>query len=431
MLRCFSIAAMALSVVGHGTEPCIAQDDDSTSAVEEEGDLGARIKAEREMLIELTRRLATDESSQAETAMLQDRVALHKARLAQLERLHASRAMEEQNAARELARLQSEVELRDDQIHELKAHLDDAMKKIADLERARELPPLEEAEIKIFSLQHVQAGDAAKVIEALLGQRQNRVALDERTNSLVVAGKSEMLEMVEAVLMRLDASERDGSKAPEGAAAASRSLLLRIFWLADGLPEGEGEDPAKFLPRSVLRAMDQLGLNEPRLVTQTVNSLSRDANPGREVTFSMGVPALIYNQPAQLNCNGRVLPIQDGRAELEVQIAVAGPAISCNLGGSLVSPLGHYTVLGTANSVSLDPASAGAGMMGGEMGGYGREYGGRGGYEGGRGGYEGGGGDEAAGQQPPADRAAEPKFNTSHFAFVVQVVENESYAEEE
>jgi hypothetical protein len=257
--------------------------------------------------------------------------------------------------------------------------------------------------------------------------------------------------------------------------------MLRTFWLADGLPQGEGEDPAKFLPKSVLAAMDQLGLIEPRLVCQTVNSLSRDANPERIVEFNTNVPALVFDQPAQMSCSGKVLPVRDGRAELEVSIQVSGPMINANLGGSLATPLGHYMVLGTANSVSGDAMAmqgvAGMGMgmgMDGGYGGYGTGYGGRGGYGGGYGRGEGGRGEygrggygreadpraaqeelerrmreeqqrEASEESPQHGRGegdskgnpfaadagpVQPKFNTSHFAFVVQVIEAESFAEE-
>ena len=45
---------------------------------------------------------------------------------------------------------------------------------------------------------------AAEVIDSLLGAGEARVAIDERSNSLIVAGKGESLTMIEAPLMRLD-----------------------------------------------------------------------------------------------------------------------------------------------------------------------------------------------------------------------------------
>ena len=125
--------------------------------------------------------------------------------------------------------------------------------------------------------------------------------------------------------------------------------------------------------------------------------------------------------------------------------------VGCDLSGSLITPLGHYMVLGTANSIAGQPtASMGMGEMPGGYGGeFGRGYGGEGGAggrggeggAGGRGGFGGEGGrggemargdmamEEDASAAAPADGEG-PKYKTSRFAFVVQVIDGESYAPE-
>jgi len=345
-------------------------------------------------------------------------------------------------------------------------------RQLAESERIRALPAMEDGEIKVFSLRSVKAPEAATTLESLFGA-QIRVAIDERTNALIVFGKGNALQAVEALLLRLDQSD---SASPRGDAA--RSPLLRVFWLADGLPKGEGQDPQKFLPAAVVKATERLGLEAPRLVTQTVNSLALGQQPA--VPFSTQVPAMVFNQPANLTCKGQMRSVDGDRAAVDIEIQVTGPSINCQLSGSLATPLGHYMVLGTANSVIGDPAMmAGMGMMGG----YGGGYGGRGGYggegmgrpggyggEGGRMGYGGGmgygrggyggegigigrevaaaeeerrrleedeerrrgerevGAESSGEEQTPNEQPAEPKYATSRFAFVVQVIEGESYA---
>jgi hypothetical protein len=352
------------------------------------------------------------------------------------------------------------------QLAERERQLADYSKQLAKLERASALPPLQNAEVKVFSLANLSAAEAARTIESLFGLQSLRIATDERANSLIVMGTAESLPVVEALLMRLD-QKANAEGNPEATAAASpaapRSLLLRIFWLADGLPIEEGQDATEFLPESVIEATERLGLREPRLVTQTVNSLAVAADS--EVEFSTSVPAVVFKQPAGLNYSGHMRPLAQERAALNVQIQVGGPSINCQLGGSLATPLGHYMVLGTANSVIGDPAMAqvsamgmgiapGMGGYGGEMGMYGRPRGGEYGREGGammgRGAYgrpaRGGlaaapaavdptTGAPAEGEAPPAgvEGAAppvEPKYNTSRFAFVVQVIEGESFPAE-
>jgi hypothetical protein len=249
--------------------------------------------------------------------------------------------------------------------------------------------------------------------------------------------------------------------------------------MADSLPKGEGQDATEFLPESVINATERLGLHEPRLVTQTVNSLAVAADSA--VEFSTSVPAVVFKQPAGLTCSGHMRPLSQDRTTLQVQIQVSGASINCQLGGSLATPLGHYMVLGTANSVVGDPAAMaqaapmGMGMTPGMFGGYGGGGFGRGGYggeygRGGEGGYlgrpgRGAYGGEARAEEetqaremervgqagpdgsPPGPAAtvdpatglpaaaeaaapAEPKYNTSRFAFVVQVIEGESFPAE-
>lgn len=288
--------------------------------------------------------------------------------------------------------------------------------------KTRELPPLKNAEIKVFSLAYAAPEDLAKVIDSIFSPAQLRLSIDDRTKSLVVMGDKESLGIVEALLAKMD-QPADGaadSLVQEGAkpqAAGDRSLLLRVFWLADGLPADEGQDPAAYLPKSVLKALDGLGLKAPRLVTQTVNSLAVGTTD--KINFGTRVPAVLGSQPATLELSGSMRPIVDERARLEMRILASG---NIQLEGSLATPLGDYMVLGTVNSLSLDPATAGMTMP---AGGYGMEGG-----IGPEGGFV---GESTAIVDPAtaAQQAPQPKFNEARFAFVVQVVEATSYAAEE
>jgi hypothetical protein len=433
----------------------------------EAAEMQERIAAEQQVILELQQRLIPllrrgedDEQAQAEAAAVEREIAAHNDQLAvlaemltqtqaaqahsqaaqvqdQAAQIQAQMAQAEEALARQnQERMQRALAEREAQLADMARRLEEAMHQLAELEQSRELPPLDEAEIKVFALRNARAVQAAEIVDSLLGAGVVRVAVDERTNSLIVAGNGDSLKVIEALLMRIDEQAQLHSEpiADDADENVPRSLILRTFWLADGLPEGQGQDPGDILPRSVLRAVEQLGLDEPRLVGQTVNSLSRDDNVGREVTFNSRVPAVVFQQFADYSCSGRVWPVHEDRIEVEVNLAVTinGGNVA-DLSGSLATPLGHFMVLGTANLVSPDPASIPAGMMGMEGGG----YGGRGGFDGGRGGEFAvpGGVDPATGLQIGPDgnplAPVEPKFNTSHFAFVVQVIEAESFADEQ
>jgi hypothetical protein len=334
----------------------------------------------------------------------------------------------------ELAKAEQELMKREQKLAELSQQM-------AKLERQNSLPPLPNAEVKVFTLNKSPAAEAARTIESLFGAQTLRVATDDRTNSLIVLGAPNSLTAVEALLGRMDQQNSAGPSDVHPPANPPRSLLLRIFWLADGLPTDEYQNPDEFLPKSVLSAVDRLGITNPRLVTQTVNSLA--VAEDQAVEYGINVPAIVFNQPTNLNCAGHMRwSPTDNSVNLDTQVNVMGPAVNCQLGGSLFMPLQHYMVLGTANSVIVDQATLAANgapgegmMMGGRgMGMTGR--GGPGGFAPGMGrpgaGPEGGapafGGEGAtAGAAPPGNEA---KYNTSHFAFVVQVIEAESFAPE-
>jgi hypothetical protein len=155
---------------------------------------------------------------------------------------------------------------------------------------------------------------------------------------------------IEALLQKLDQeapADAAAKKAKIDQRAESRSpIFVQVFWLADGLPEGEGKDPAEVLPASVLRATKKLGLPEPVLVAQSVNSLSAGREP---VEFISNVPATLRNQQVEMKAAGKVA-ITAGEADVQMHVDVEGPGIECQMKGSLAIPMGHYMVLGITSA---------------------------------------------------------------------------------
>ena len=221
-----------------------------------------------------------------------------------------------------------------------------------------------DAEVRVFQLKNTKADAAAEKIELLFGSQPLRIAVDEASNGLIVFGKAEAIPQVEQLIIKLDelaVAGRDGfatvmvdRNAVTAPAAARRTLLLRVFWLANGV---EGLDSADgYLPAPVINSLAKLGLADPRLVTQTVNSLSVEEG-GSSVEFSTNVPAILFEQPVTLTCAGTMGATTDNRADVDMQLTVGGIGVNCELKGSLATPLGHFMVLGTANSVIPEYAS--------------------------------------------------------------------------
>ncbi len=261
----------------------------------------------------------------------------------------------------------------------------------------------ESGELKIFYLRHIPAADGAKAIDTLFGSKSMRVAIDDRTNSIIVLGEVESLPKVESLLAKLDQlppQEAPKQKPQESDQPSARPLLVKMFWLADGLPAEDGKEPAEALPASVLRATTKLGLTDPRLVAQTVNSIVIRGNEGSQ--FSVNMPVQLLQQEVNLSADGNVSLKKENTVDLNIEVNVDGNHVKSDLGGSLTMPVDHFMVLGTSSSmipefVTVPAAKAG---FAGEMG--------------------------AAGNVGQVQR-----FRTSRFAFVVQVVDAQSFAPEE
>jgi hypothetical protein len=421
---CLVLAAAVLVVTAPHSWSAPAEggeDADQRDAQRQIDDMQQGLVRAQQQLVELLSAGPTSEEAKAMVQALRQEVA---SRMAEIEKLTQALAHMRQQAAEQqeqavVAKLKEALDASRAQIAALNAQL-------AKQEQEHEEQPIDNAQLRIFRLKYLSAQDASFTVREIVSGPL-RVSVDHRANALVVAGDEKSLQVIESLLQALDSSDVQAeSAAAQGEPA--RSLLVRVFWLADGLAEGEGSEVGDYLPPAVIDAVDKLGVVNPRIVTQTANTISRDGNPDRSVEFNTTAPALVLKIPATLNVSGRVQPIRDNRAELDVSIEATGSTVGTGLKGSIVVPLGNYMVLGTANSVIPDLAAAtgpvdlnGDGVIdiipaGGMPGGPG------GGRDGGFGGGRGGGGFGGPMGLAPGS------YKTSRFVFVVQVVDAESYA---
>lgn len=289
---------------------------------------------------------ASIEEKRRVVSELRTRLRSVKSELAQVDAMQA-----EQTRQQEVAALKEAVANRDEQLRALNEQL-------AVFERERETP-LENAELKIYQLKYLPAEDASFTIREILGDKGLRISVDERSNALVVSAQEQKLQLIEALLARLDSSTESDLAARGASHNVPRSLLVRVIWLADDLLEGEGEPPANYLPIPVIEALGKLGVNAGRVVGQAIASVSRDGDARHVVEFRSKADAVIRNQPVFLSCQGRVHPLVENLASLDVDINVSSPTINTAVEGSISTPLGQYMVLGTANAVTSEQSESG------------------------------------------------------------------------
>lgn len=395
------------------------------------GELQKRVEAERQAIYDLQQKLIPllrkgegDGAARAQATALENEIAAHGERMAKAAELLSAAQTGDAHAEvnQQLAAIQAQLADRNHQVEDLSRQFELARQQFAEAQRAQEQIPLEGAEIKVFTLRRAKASEAGDTIAALLGSGRVRVALDERTNALIVAGNAEALSMIEALLMRLDEQAAHTVEEGEGAhaqmnATDSRAMFVRIFWLSDKLPAGVGQDPAKYLPASVLKALDEVGLDAPRIVTQVVNSAIVVDSDGQGPRFRTATTVQSGGVATNMICTGTPRLTADDRIVLQLSVQLEGPN-PCQVDGFLTMPMGHYAVLGTANTTAPDPANGNVDPNTGLP----------------LGGIGGGGLDPAAlataaGAMPFGGMGPQ-NVVPSRLAFVVQVIENKSYPDD-
>jgi hypothetical protein len=98
----------------------------------------------------------------------------------------------------------------------LEAQLAGLKKEIERLRGELKTPAVAKGELKIFTLKHAKAGEITRVLQELLREKDGqspRIVGDPGSNTVLVRGSREQLEMIEAVITRLDeASQQRGTK---------------------------------------------------------------------------------------------------------------------------------------------------------------------------------------------------------------------------
>jgi hypothetical protein len=174
-----------------------------------------------------------------------------------------------------------------------------------------------------------------------------------------VFSDEDTIKIVEALALKLD--ERSVDTDIE-MAQPGETLQLRIVWLLDGVDDGM--DPTdKLVSPQVVEALRELGFSAPRVVCQQVTTLTLSNNRGRSGEFNYAVPVLINSQPWQFEGHGQIESMADERFNLRFDLkfqqrnATDGERMGQEgqLGGSIYTPLGHYTVMGTTTFVAVLP----------------------------------------------------------------------------
>jgi hypothetical protein len=218
-------------------------------------------------------------------------------------------------------------------------------------------PPLpENAQLKVFSLQYAEPETMGGVLSNLLdASKMTRMAIDKRTNSLIVAGDEKQLAVVEALLVRLDQPGAVQGRPQQKA----ETLQLRVVWVQDGIEGNMAEEP--YVNSQVVEALLGLGFEKPVVVCQHFSTLALQNKTGNgrfqgECKFEL--PVECGGIPFQFSGQGRITSEPDEQYALDFNFTVrpTEAKTGSQLSGSVITPLSHYTVMGTTMVLPGDGA---------------------------------------------------------------------------
>ena len=225
-----------------------------------------------------------------------------------------------------------------------------------ELKRRREASSHREHETLVFRLHHVQAAYLAEQLITILGHGNLRVAPDSRTNSLVISGNREILDEAQSMIKELDRASDAESQTKDR--MLPHTLMVRVFWLSDGRTSKNTQELASnYLPSGVISALSKVGLDTPYIVLQGNSSVASKGSDA--VTFEIDyLPALVFGERLTFSAQGQITSIGTNLINMFIltgsQVREGQEFYSENsVRGSLEMPLDHYIILGTANYAPL------------------------------------------------------------------------------
>jgi hypothetical protein len=208
------------------------------------------------------------------------------------------------------------------------------------------LPP--NAVLRAFKLQYVKPEDIGQALHNITGGGGPRIAIDERTNTLVIAGEDKQMGVVQQVIETLDQPS-----GPKG--KGNDTLQVRVVWVLDAAgKEGKPAEPP-YVSKDVVEGLSELGFESPRVMCQQLTSLTFGRE--REGNFQFHIPVLAEGSSWQFTGDGRIRPANDDRYSIDFTLGLQQPnnTNNCQVGGSILTPLAHYTVMGTSTFVAGPP----------------------------------------------------------------------------
>jgi hypothetical protein len=168
--------------------------------------------------------------------------------------------------------------------------------------RSDATPPLkpdvsasEPRQFRVIRLKFANPQEVVKVIGVTLLEDHNvRIAVDTRTNSILMSATKEQFRFALDIIQEMDVPP-----SPPDAKPRSAPVDVRVIWLAEG--DANAAKPAEDL-KGVVDELHRLGLNK---VGQVAQVLVKSQVGGRN--FHIACSPLLEGKPTQLTAQGQIL----------------------------------------------------------------------------------------------------------------------------
>jgi hypothetical protein len=213
-------------------------------------------------------------------------------------------------------------------------------------------------QLKVFSLLHVPAEGTREALMQVAGA-DVKLAFDAAGNRVIVQGNPEALQVVEALLLRLDEPPAQRAEEPQPAAAAE-DVQVRIVWLVAGLKNAEAAEPPKDL-ENVVAELEKMGVahlktaaqvfvkSVPSMPFNVSGSAMLDEPCELEVSGSLKAPRRAFsNDNPSAARSQRNASQEPTLLEISVRAHGAPDQRLADLQTTITAPEGHSVVLGVS-----------------------------------------------------------------------------------
>jgi hypothetical protein len=203
--------------------------------------------------------------------------------------------------------------------------------------------------LQVYHLKYAQAQEAADVVShVMMDAGLLQIAVDARTNTLLIRAPEAQLRVIAQILEVLDTPERRGSPEPAEASTGQQRRLV-LYWLASG-PDFETNKLVPSHLEPVVEELEGMGIQNVQLVSRSVAALD-----GGSVSLRSTVSAGNYRS-LDLVVEGLLTSKREDTPRLDLNVRATHADDVSHVETTITAPYDHFVVLGTSGLGALENA---------------------------------------------------------------------------